>query len=158
MELREIVKNLFKRIPFWLWGLLRGMLSPLDLGAIGLVEQRGRFVLVRQSYRPGWYLPGGGVGRNEPPAMAIMRELREELGLTRSAPPELIGIFVRKTWLYTNINVLYRVRDAEFDFKPNMEVREILLADPASPPPGTAAGARRRFAEIAGRAPQSPYW
>lgn len=134
------------------------MLSPVALGALALVEQDGKFVLVRHSYAPGWHLPGGGVGRSEPPATAVMRELREELGLTSSAPPELIGIYTRKTGLATNVNVLYRVREAKFAFKPSWEIREIVLADPASPPPGTAHGIRRRFAELTGKMPQTLYW
>jgi hypothetical protein len=70
----------------------------------------------------------------------------------------LVGIYTREVRLYTNVNVLYRVRNAQFDFKPSFEVREIVLADPASPPPGTGGGVRRRLAEIAGQMPQSLYW
>jgi hypothetical protein len=58
----------------------------------------------------------------------------------------------------TNVIALYRLREARFDFKPSLEIREIVLADPASPPPGTKAGVRRRLLELAGLAPQSPYW
>jgi ADP-ribose pyrophosphatase YjhB (NUDIX family) len=39
----------------------------------------GQILLVRHSYGPeGWYFPGGGVGRNETPEAAAVRELREE--------------------------------------------------------------------------------
>ena len=150
--------SLFRRIIFSVFCLLRGILSPVALGALALVEQGGKVVLVRTSYQSGWFLPGGGVARGEPPALAVMRELREEIGLTKSTPPELVGIYVRRIWPSTNVNVLYRVREAEFDFKPNLEIREICLADIAAPPPGTSYGVLRRFAELTGRMPASPYW
>jgi len=133
-------------------------LSPVALGALALVEQGGKVVLVRTTYQRGWTFPGGGVKRGEPPVEAVLRELREEIGLTRSAPPELVGIYVRRVWPSTNVNVLYRVREAEFDFKPNFEIREICLVDIAAPPPGTPYGVRRRLAELTGQMPPSPYW
>ena len=150
--------SLFSRRFFSTYVMLRGILSPVAVGAMALVEHRGKIVLVRQSYTNGWHLPGGGVERGEPPATAVMRELREELGLTNSALPELFGIYTRKLGLATNVNVLYLVRDVEFDFKPTLEIREIMFADPAAPPPDAASGARRRLAEFTGQIPQSHYW
>jgi 8-oxo-dGTP pyrophosphatase MutT (NUDIX family) len=148
-----LIKTLFRiRV------LLQAVWSPVAFGALALVEQEGRVVLIRNSYTAGWHLPGGGVKRGEPPRKAVLRELKEELGLTWASEPEFIGIFTRKAWPATNVIALYRVREARFDFKPNLEVREIVLADPASPPPGTLGSVRRRLAELAGQVPQSPYW
>ncbi|MGA7673934.1 MAG: NUDIX domain-containing protein [Rhizomicrobium sp.] len=138
--------------------VLRAILSPVAFGTLALVEQGGKVVLVRHSYSGGWAFPGGGVKRGEPPEKALLRELEEEIGLTWSSAPQFIGIFTRKIWLATNVIALYRVREARFAFKPNFEIREIMLADPVSPPPGTHPGVRRRLAELAGSAPQSPYW
>lgn len=42
----------------------------------------GRILLVDPAYKPDWDLPGGMAEANEPPAEAVRRELREELGLT----------------------------------------------------------------------------
>ncbi|HWG65189.1 MAG TPA: NUDIX domain-containing protein, partial [Streptosporangiaceae bacterium] len=41
----------------------------------------GRILLVDPTYKPDWDLPGGMAEANEPPADAVRRELREELGL-----------------------------------------------------------------------------
>ena len=150
--------SLLSQTLFRLRILLGAILSPVAFAALALVEQGGKVVLVRQSYAAGWHLPGGGVRHGEPPAKAVLRELKEELGLTWASEPEFAGIFIRKVWPATNVIALYRVREAHFDFKANLEVREIVLADPASPPPGTLPGVRRRLAELAGLAPQGPYW
>jgi hypothetical protein len=84
--------------------------------------------------------------------------LKEEIGLMHSAPPELLGLLTRKVGWATNVVALYRVRDAVLDFKPNFEIREMVLADPTSLPPGTTAGTRRRLAEIVSGAKPSAYW
>ena len=150
--------TVFDQTFFRLRMLVGAILCPVAFAALALVEQRDKLVLVRQSYAAGWHLPGGGVKRDEPPAEAVLRELREEIGLSWASEPQLIGIFIRKVWLTTNVIALYRVRDSRFYFKPNLEVREIVLADPAAPPPGTRPGVRRRLAELMGETPQSPYW
>jgi 8-oxo-dGTP pyrophosphatase MutT (NUDIX family) len=137
---------------------LRAVLHPVDLGTAALVEQGGKIVLVRHSYKSGWMLPGGAVERGEPPAHAIIRELQEEIGLTHSAPPQLAGVFTRRVGLVTNTVLLYRVREAVFVFKPSMEIRAIRLADPAAPPEGTSPAVRRRFLELMGEATQAPFW
>lgn len=150
---------------FWRWLLFaataaaKAVLSPVALGTVAIVEDaQGRVLLVRHSYSRGWNLPGGGVARSEPPAAAILRELKEEVGLMRSAAPQFIGIFTRRTGWATNVIVVYRVRDAEIAFKPNWEIREILFADPNALPPDATYGTRRRLAELVSGAPPSPYW
>ena len=150
--------SLLRQTFFGLPKFVGTVLSPVSFGALALVEQANKVVLVRQSYAEGWHLPGGGVKRGEPPRDAVLRELKEEIGLTWSSEPMLVGLFVRRLRLMTNFIALYRVREARFDFKPNLEIREIVLADPASPPPGTRPGVRRRLAELMGEAPQSLNW
>ena len=153
--------NVFSRLLSLLLSVrafLRSLVVPVDFGVHAIVEQAGKVVLIRQTYSPGWKFPSGGVNCREPAAHAILRELREEIGLTRSSPPELFGIYTRKIFLSTNVIALYRVRDAEFSFKPNFEVRALIWADSAAPPPGTLPGVRRRLAELTGQNPQSLYW
>ena len=44
-------------------------------------DLEGRILLVRHSYGPpGWFVPGGGLKRNEAPEDGARRELREEIG------------------------------------------------------------------------------
>ncbi len=107
----------------------------------------------------GGTLPGGGVGPAEPPAEGlVLRELKEEVGLIESDPPELVGIFTRRLGWVTNVIALYRVAHARIAFKPNAEIREILWADPRALPEGTVRGARRRLAEFTDKTAPQPYW
>jgi len=49
----------------------------------------GRIILVKLSYAPGWHLPGGGRKRGESDEQNVLRELREELGMTGHDAPFL---------------------------------------------------------------------
>lgn len=132
---------------------------PTALGATVVAEdEQGRVLLVRHSYMRGWALPGGGVGRNEPPESAAVRELREEVGLLDCGPAEFLGLYTRKVAWFSNVIALYRVRNARINFRPNLEVREAAFYNPLSPPPDTQPGTLRRLAELAGQTPRSPYW
>ena len=137
----------------------RALLRPVALGAHAVcVDRDGRVLLVRHSYMRGWSLPGGGVNRGEPAAHAVVRELKEELGTFRARPPEFVGLFTNRSGWATNVVALYRFDDAEVEFRPNLEVREIVFCDPANPPPGTTGGTRRRLAELIDKTPPDPFW
>ena len=47
-----------------------------------LTDQDGRILLCRLTYKPEWDLPGGVVEVGEAPAVGLVRELEEELGIT----------------------------------------------------------------------------
>lgn len=137
----------------------KALISPMAFGVNAvIVDERGWVLLVRHTYMPGWQLPGGGVDRGEPPDVAVLRELKEEIGLIEASKPELIGIFTRRLYWIGNVIALYRVANAKYAFKRNGEIREMMLADPANPPEGLSPATKRRLAEIANNTPPSPYW
>ena len=137
----------------------RAYRTPVCFGTNAVVERvDGRVILVRHRYMPGLCFPGGGVNAGEPPAEAVMRELKEEIGVTHAESVEFLGLYTRKVWWTTNVITLFRVRGAEIDFKPSLEIGEVVAVDPRLPPADTAPGTRRRLAELVGTAPVSPYW
>ena len=139
--------------------LLRAYRTPVCLGTNAIVElATGNVVLVRHRYMPGLCFPGGGVLSGEVPADAVIRELEEEVGLVRFDPPELFSLYTRKVGWTTNLIALYRVKNAVVDFKPNVEIAEIVETDPREPPPDTTPATRRRLAEFTGMALISAMW
>jgi ADP-ribose pyrophosphatase YjhB (NUDIX family) len=55
---------------------------PRTFGAHALAfTPEGKAILVRLRYAPGWRLPGGGRAEDEDPREAVLRELREEIGM-----------------------------------------------------------------------------
>ena len=137
----------------------RAYRTPVAFGTNGILEQRdGRILLVRHRYMPGLCFPGGGINSGEAPADAILRELKEELGTTRVGALKLFGLYTRKVGWTTNVIALYRVADAEIDFRPGLEISEIVYADPRDPPADTTPAVRRRLAEFVGTAEITGHW
>ncbi|WP_037559224.1 NUDIX domain-containing protein [Spirillospora albida] len=53
-----------------------------------LLDDLGRVLLVKPTYKEGWFLPGGVIEADESPLAACVRECEEELGLV----PRLDGL------------------------------------------------------------------
>jgi 8-oxo-dGTP pyrophosphatase MutT (NUDIX family) len=152
-----LLGNVAGRLGFRLFITLKALASPAAFGATGLVlDASGRALLVRHRYMTGWQLPGGGVGRGEPPEMAVLRELREEVGLGGGVAT-FAGLYTRGAGWVTNVIALYRITGASVNFRPSLEIREICFVDPSAPPPGCSPATLRRLAEFCGE-PVSPYW
>lgn len=65
-------------------------------GALVAIHCDGKLLVIRNSYRRGWSLPGGGVEPGETSCAAAMRELCEELGLVvtiEGAPIVVTGVW-----------------------------------------------------------------
>jgi 8-oxo-dGTP pyrophosphatase MutT (NUDIX family) len=138
---------------------LRAYRTPVSFGTNAIVELAdGTVVLVRHRYMPGLCFPGGGINPGEAPADAIVRELKEEIGLLRFDTIALFGLYTRKVGWTTNHIALYRCTNAVINFRPNVEISEIAEIDPRNPPPDTTPATRRRLAEFVGDAPIGTTW
>ncbi len=74
--------RVFRRLPAGVRrALVRAGTPGFTVGAVCLLERDGRLLMLRQPHRVGWSLPGGLLDRGESAADAVVREVREELGL-----------------------------------------------------------------------------
>ena len=74
--------RVFRRLPAPVRrALVRTGTPNFTVGAVCLLERDGRLLMLRQPHRHGWSLPGGLLDRGESAADAVVREVREELGL-----------------------------------------------------------------------------
>ncbi len=144
---------------------LAGSLSPLTRGmTLGVrgccIDQDGRVFLVRHSYMPGWYLPGGGVERRETAIVALGRELREEAGIVLEDAPTLFGVYYNRRRVRDHV-LVYVSRNFSRPNPPLYPNREIVeagfFARSALPEDATPA-TRRRLDEILAGAALDPLW
>lgn len=98
---------------------------------------QGRVVLVRLSYAPGWRIPGGGRNRGEEPEAAMLRELREEIGLISHGSIDRVeddrtdlGETVERAAFFLIRDVVYRPRRS-------LEVAQVREFDPSDLPADT---------------------
>ncbi|MBP1804658.1 NUDIX domain-containing protein [Rubellimicrobium aerolatum] len=100
------------------------------------ITPRGEIVLVRLTYARGWRLPGGGLKRGEEPVPALLRELREEIGLRSHGAVEPLGEFHHEPDYRRSVAQVFRVRDVAFaPPRWSLEVEEARAFAPQDLPP-----------------------
>lgn len=121
----------------------------------------GRVFLVRHSYVPGWYLPGGGVEPGETLAEALDRELMEEGGIALDAPAELFGLYLNRKVSRRDHVALFvgrAWRQERPPRVPNLEIVDCGFFGPDALPETVSAATHRRLAEIRREVAVSPDW
>ncbi|MGA1831916.1 NUDIX domain-containing protein [Rhizobium wenxiniae] len=120
---------------------------------------RGEVFLVRHTYVPGWYMPGGGMEHGETALDALTKELREEGNLVMTAKPELLHVYYNRKTSKRDHVLFYRV--AVEQTAPRMPDREIaesgFFALDALPEDVTDA-TLRRLRELSGDAERADFW
>ena len=87
-RIHRALLRVYRHLPRWARRRVVRTIAPsFTVGAICMIEHDGRLLLVRQSYRQRWGVPGGLLQRGEGARAAAVREVREEVGLDI----ELIG-------------------------------------------------------------------
>ena len=128
----------------------------VTLGVRALVLDGDSVLLVRHTYRPGWFLPGGGVERGESAEAAIVRELREEGGIACAERPVLHGFYRNRAHDHVACYVVRR-------FERGAPTQQIEIAERGffpvdALPDGTSPATRARLAEVLGGQAPSETW
>lgn len=139
------------------WRMSRGM----TLGAqAAVIDQEGRFLLIRHTYQPGWHFPGGGVEKGETIEQTMRREMQEEAGVIVTGKPELFGIYANFKAFPGDHIALFVVRSWNQPHipPPNAEIAEQRFFTRDAMPEGLNPPTGRRISEILDDKEISPDW
>lgn len=143
----------------FMWGAMITRGATLGVRAI-VVDNSNNIILVRHTYVPGWYLPGGGVERGETMLTSLRRELLEEANVRLTGEPELVGIYLNMKTSRQDHVALYMCRDWEQDGvpKPNFEIAECGIFPLDDLPDGITQSTRMRLVEALNGNSKSEFW
>ncbi len=133
---------------------------PVTLGVRAIVcDPHGHVLLVRHTYVPGWYLPGGAVDPGESVGDALTREILEEANVRIVGEPRLIDIYFNPRGRNDHV-VLFEVRDFEQTAPkaPDREIAEARFFPLACLPDATTPKTRARLDEYVNNTARSPIW
>ena len=138
------------------WRMVRG----LTLGVRVLAtDEQGRVALIRHTYAPGWYLPGGGVERGEAAELAACREFEEETGAAIPRALELVGIFTNFESFPGDHVLLFRAQNVvPVERSPDAEIAEVVWCAPDELPDGVTPATKRRVREMRDGSPPAETW
>ena len=123
--------------------------KPVTLGARALVvDKNNDILLVKHTYEDYWFIPGGGVKKNETFEQAIRRELREETGYEVNII-ELFGVYNNTREGKRDNIVVFACRDGKFTeaaYSPEIEKYEFFSVE--NLPENISRGTRKRIEEF----------
>lgn len=125
----------FQAVRRFVWFFSR----PRATGVHGIpLTPHGKVVLVTLSYAKGWRLPGGGQKAGEESCDAMLRELREEIGLITCASVEVVGGFTHRPDYRHGKASLFVIRGVRYQPRWSLEVVEVGEFELDALPAGTA--------------------
>jgi 8-oxo-dGTP pyrophosphatase MutT (NUDIX family) len=156
-DLRKRFEPQIRWVFHFYWRLVRSM--TLGVRAV-VLDADNKVFLVKHSYVPGWYLPGGGVEVGESFLESLRRELVEEGRIELVGEPVLHGVFFNNHVSPRDHVAVYVVRHFRQDRlpEPNREIVACGFFDPAALPADTTPGTRLRIAEVLDGKPLTVTW
>lgn len=116
-----------------------------------VIDDKNKVLLVKHRYGGvQWYLPGGGMKRNENCEEAIKRELVEEVGIAFSSVERQLGVYANNREYKSDTITVYVIRQYSSSDTKHIEVERKEFFDMRALPAGASAGTKRRIEEYLG--------
>ncbi len=115
---------MFFRLIYFGFRIYCFIFRPVRMGVRVMMIQDKKVWLVRHTYLPGWFMPGGGVKRGETLSEAACREALEETG-AQLGEVSLIGTFTNFTEWKTDHAVVFLCSDFKIIGESDGEIAEV---------------------------------
>ena len=119
---------------------------PVRMGVRVMMLQDNQVWLIRHTYLPGWFMPGGGVKRHETLEHAAYREAREETG-AELLDISLLGVFSSFVQWKTDHTTVFLCKNFKFTGKSDGEIAEMRRFPLNALPENTFASHRKLLEE-----------
>ncbi len=137
---------MYIRLLFLCYRVYCFIFRPVSTGVRVMMIEGDRVWLVKQTYMPGWFMPGGGLERGESLEQAARREAYEETG-AELGDVRLMGIYTSfKDWK-TDHNILFICEHFKITGRPDAEIAEVQAFPLNKLPEALWPGHRRRLEE-----------
>jgi 8-oxo-dGTP pyrophosphatase MutT (NUDIX family) len=129
---------------------------PIRIGVRMMMTQDNKVWLVRHTYIPGWFMPGGGVKRDETLEQAARREAFEETG-AKLGEVTLMGAYTSFLDWKTDHGIVFICKDFTIIGRPDGEIAEVRTFSLHELPLDLWPSHRLRLEEYAANIPQPQF-
>lgn len=162
MDTHRYTQNPLWRIFMKFYRLLKNsiysLISKRTIGARILQIKDNKILLVKHTYQPGWYTIGGTVEPGESQLETVIRELKEETGITLLNSPKLFSVYYSNIEKRDDYISLYIGGDFTQEKNFSEEILEKAWFPLDNLPEETTPATKRRIAEYLGTAAISDKW
>ncbi|KTC80376.1 NUDIX domain-containing protein [Legionella cherrii] len=153
------LRSLFFKSATRLIRKLQSWFGFITLGSRAIILNRDhQILLVKHTYQPHWYLPGGGVKRGESAQEALIRELKEEVGIIPTEEPQLFGIYFHTYMGVNDYPVIFIVNNFTSVNANSHEIEQMAWYDYDHLPEMVSPGTKRRLDEYFAKNARCDRW
>ena len=152
-------RNIFYKTAIHCIRKLQSLLGLITLGSRAIIlNNDNEILLVKHTYQRDWYLPGGGVKKGESAKEAIIRELKEEVGIIPTEEPQLFGIYFHTYMGVNDYPVIFIIKNYTSANAYSSEIEQMAWYDYNNLPEMVSPGTKRRLDEYFTHSAQSDRW